>query len=151
MADASILVEIEAVLPQITQLDDAALARYRSAAATIMAYNSGYTDAQRAQASKLVQVLYAEQERRKGAAPANANTGGSTSKPPASKPPASKNPGKTSGQTQAPPPEPTPPAEPAPAEGDGVGVVLVVGGLTALAAVAGGLVYRSTKQRQGGM
>lgn len=149
MADTSILVEIEAVLPRVTQLDDADLARYKAAAGAIAAYNSGYTDAQRAQAAKMVQVLYAEQERRKGATTASSG-GGSTSKPPASKPPA-KNTGKTSGQTQAPPPEPEAPAEPARAEPSSARTILVVGGLTALAAVTGGLVYRSQKQRQGGM
>lgn len=149
MADASILVEIEAVLPRVTQLDDADLARYKAAAGSIAAYNSGYTDAQRAQAAKMIQVLYAEQERRKGAAPASGG-GSSTSKPPASKPPA-KGAGSTGGQTQAPPPEPEAPAAPAGASSSSAGTILVVGGLTALTAVAGGLVYRAQKQRQGGM
>ncbi len=125
--DTSILDEIEAVLPHITQIDDGQLASYKTQAAKIMSYSSGYAEAQRNRAAQMVRQINAEQERRKGKTGASSKTseGAGPKTGAGSKAPARQNP-----PTSTPPPvEPTPAAE---EEESSLGPVVLGGGMALL-------------------
>lgn len=141
--DTSILIEIEAVLPQITQISDAQLANYKAQASKVMAYASGAPEAQRAHAARLVQALNAEQERRKGSKPASQGAAKQANKP------ASSGGAKQTSKPPASPPEPpaSPPASDTSDTSD-TAALLLGGGIAVVAVVAGAELIRQKKRER---